>query len=425
MHVRSILPSPAISVVGRHNSGKTTLVERLIAALTQQGLDIGSVKHHGHAGFQIDIEGKDSYRHRQAGATETYIASPGQVAMVATIDGEVECGDLVAYMPGHDLVIVEGYRNSGLPVIEVMRAANPHDELVARAFDEASRAGAPLSTDFVQAARDVCQGSQKEWSEEADLREKAVGARTVAVASDIQLAHQAAARYGIPAFDIDDVAGIAAFLRERFARPRMSVVVQAGGESRRMGRSKATVPFCGSPLISRVVSRVAPVADELVITTNEPENLRFLFQEFPHVALRMARDGYDTRGALPGLCTAFNAAAYPLVSVVACDMVYASARLLAAEYARLSGCDADACIPCNIHGFEPFHGVYRRDVCLDVAQGMMAAGEQRVQDFCHRLRVEPFSRRDVLEAEPGGRCFINANTPEELAKAEQAILEGR
>ena len=61
------IPSPAVAVVGRHNSGKTTLVERLIAELVARGLDVGSVKHHSHAGFDIDYPGKDSYRHGRAG----------------------------------------------------------------------------------------------------------------------------------------------------------------------------------------------------------------------------------------------------------------------------------------------------------------------------------------------------------------------
>ena len=60
------IPSPAVAVVGRHNSGKTTLIERLIAELTGRGLDVGSIKHHSHRGFDIDIPGKDSYRHRAA-----------------------------------------------------------------------------------------------------------------------------------------------------------------------------------------------------------------------------------------------------------------------------------------------------------------------------------------------------------------------
>ena len=58
------IPSPAIAIVGRHNSGKTMLVERLIERLTSFGYDIGSVKHHHREGFEIDIPGKDSYRHR-------------------------------------------------------------------------------------------------------------------------------------------------------------------------------------------------------------------------------------------------------------------------------------------------------------------------------------------------------------------------
>ncbi|MBO4365169.1 MAG: molybdopterin-guanine dinucleotide biosynthesis protein B [Eggerthellaceae bacterium] len=419
-----MLDSPAIAIVGRHNSGKTTLAERLIACLTQQGLDIGSVKHHGHAGFDIDIEGKDSYRHRVAGATETYIAAPGQVAMVSSIDGEMECTDLVRRMPGHDLVIVEGYRNSGLPVIEIMRAANERDELVAQAFDEASRAGVPLSIDFVQAARNGNRGHEG-WTVEEDLAEKAVGARTVAVVTDIPLAVEAAKRYGIPAFGIDDIESIATFVRNGFARPRMTVAIQAGGESKRMGQSKALVPFCGKPLITRLVQRLSPAADELIITTNEPQNLQFLFDEFPHVPLRLVRDDYDQRGALPGLCTAFNAASNPIVAIVACDMIHASARLIAAEYQRLVGCGADACVPCNSHGFEPFHAVYRREACLAAAQRLVAEGQQRAQSMFSVVRVEPFSQQDVLDAEPRGCCFINANTPEELADAERAVLEGR
>ena len=68
------VPSPAIAVVGRHNSGKTTLIEKLIAALVERGHDVGSIKHHSHLGIEVDYPGKDSYRHRAAGAGETVIA---------------------------------------------------------------------------------------------------------------------------------------------------------------------------------------------------------------------------------------------------------------------------------------------------------------------------------------------------------------
>ena len=83
-------PSPAVAIVGRHNSGKTTCIERLIAELVRRGHDVGSIKHHSHKGFDIDYPGKDSYRHRAAGASETIIAAPGQMARIKSLDGELE-----------------------------------------------------------------------------------------------------------------------------------------------------------------------------------------------------------------------------------------------------------------------------------------------------------------------------------------------
>ena len=83
------VPSPAIAVVGRHNSGKTTLVVKLISELASRGFDVGSIKHHSHGDFDIDYPGKDSYRHREAGATDTVIASPNKLARVRTLPREV------------------------------------------------------------------------------------------------------------------------------------------------------------------------------------------------------------------------------------------------------------------------------------------------------------------------------------------------
>ncbi len=148
------IPSPAISFVGRHNSGKTTLIERVIAQLTARGYDVGSVKHHHHSKFDIDHPGKDSYRHRAAGATETVIASPTLMARIKTLDEEVECSEIVRSMPGHDIVVVEGYRKSGLPCIEIMRAENEADANVARVLWKAPNAGFRL----IPISRSFCAG---------------------------------------------------------------------------------------------------------------------------------------------------------------------------------------------------------------------------------------------------------------------------
>jgi molybdopterin-guanine dinucleotide biosynthesis protein A len=101
----------------------------------------------------------------------------------------------------------------------------------------------------------------------------------------------------------------------------LTVSIQAGGASLRMGEDKALKPFLGRPLIQRVVDRLQPIADELIVTTNRPDDYAFL-------GLRLLPDLKPDRGALGGLYTALASAAHPLVAVVACDMPFASPKLI-------------------------------------------------------------------------------------------------
>ncbi len=417
------IPSPAIAVVGRHNSGKTTLVVKLITELTDRGRDVGSVKHHHRLGFEFDIPGKDSYRHRHAGATETVIAAPDQVARVQTLKAELECAEIVRSMPGHDIVIVEGYRKSGLPTIEVMRAANEADAAVAHAFAAGAAKGEPLGTDFTQKSRGDRAFEFEQGSIEADLATKMPTAGTVAVVTDIPEAQKAADIYGIPHFLPDDIHAICTFLEDYYVRPKVSLVIQAGGESRRMGQSKAHVPFTGRPLICRMIDRLSPVADELIITTNEGEKLAFLADEYPELDIRLVPDLHDFRGALPGIHTALEAATHPFVAIVACDMLCASPRLVVAEAITLKESGADAVIPVNKHGYEPFHAMYRKTACLPAVVDLLEEGDKRAQSFFNRINVREFTSSEVKLAEPKGGCFINANTPEELRVIEEAVLQ--
>ena len=417
-------PSPAVAIVGRHNSGKTTFIVQLIAELTARGYDVGSIKHHSHAGFDIDIPGKDSYRHREAGATETIISAPGQVARVKTISGESECSDLVASMPGHDIVLVEGYRKGGMPSIEIMRAANASDAAVASVFAAGARTGLPLGTDFVQLGKHL-QGEGE--ADERLLRElaKAPTGNTVAVITDIPEAIEASEIYCIPAFALDDITSVATFLEKNFVRPKVSLVIQAGGQSRRMGQSKATVLFDGRPLICRLIDRLSQVADELIITTNEGPRLLFLKEEYPDLGIRLVPDLYETRGALPGIATALDAAQNPLVALVACDMIFASANLVRAEAVLMNETLADVVVPVNKYGFEPFHAMYRRDSCREEVLTLLGEGKNRAQDLCatERLQVYRMSTAEVRAAEPMCGCFINANTPDVLQSLESSLVE--
>ncbi|MBW1841756.1 MAG: molybdopterin-guanine dinucleotide biosynthesis protein B [Deltaproteobacteria bacterium] len=111
---------PIISIVGKSKSGKTTLVEKLIPELKKRGYRIGTVKH-AHHGFDMDEEGKDSWRHKAAGAETVIVVSPGRIAMVKDENFQ-KFEALAPYFNEMDLVIVEGFKKRNRPKIEVCRA---------------------------------------------------------------------------------------------------------------------------------------------------------------------------------------------------------------------------------------------------------------------------------------------------------------
>ena len=110
-----------ISIVGRSQSGKTTLIEKLIPELKKRGYKIGTIKHSHHA-FDIDKSGKDSSRHKDAGAEAVIVASPGKIAMFKNEESGSP-DSLLRYFDDIDLVITEGYKKEQKPKIEVVRSA--------------------------------------------------------------------------------------------------------------------------------------------------------------------------------------------------------------------------------------------------------------------------------------------------------------
>jgi molybdopterin-guanine dinucleotide biosynthesis protein B len=117
----------AIGFAGYSGAGKTTLVERLIPLLKAQGRRVSVVKH-AHHRFDIDHPGKDTYRHREAGAFEVVVASDRRLALIREFERPVQLSvhDLIAELdPGVDWVLVEGFRHADLPKIEVWREPAP------------------------------------------------------------------------------------------------------------------------------------------------------------------------------------------------------------------------------------------------------------------------------------------------------------
>jgi len=118
-----------LGVVGRPDSGKTTLIEKLIPEFTRRGLRVGAVKR--VAKFDIDMPGKDSWRHGQAGADAYTVASASKLAFVARRDQEASLEEIVArYFGGYDVVVCEGYRREAPDVVEVFRAGAGYESAV-------------------------------------------------------------------------------------------------------------------------------------------------------------------------------------------------------------------------------------------------------------------------------------------------------
>jgi len=162
---------PAVSFVAKSGTGKTTLLERVIAELKRRNYRVGAIKHDAHS-FNIDHEGKDSYRLTAAGADTTLISSPEKLAVIKKHPASPPIEELIrTYFADVDLVVTEGFKLSGLPKIEVNRAE--------------------------RSATLLCRGEQ-------------VDSTLIAVASDSRL------ELDVPLLDLNDPAGICDFIEGHF-----------------------------------------------------------------------------------------------------------------------------------------------------------------------------------------------------------------
>jgi len=161
---------PIVSIVGKSNSGKTTLLVKLIPILKARGYRVATVKHDVH-GFEMDREGKDTYRHFHCGADGVLISSPEKMALIKRVESESPLGELVErFYPDMDIVLTEGFKSLDMPKIEVFRSS-AHD--------------APLC---------------------------GAGDNRVALASDTPV------EADCPRFDINDAEAISNFIEERFLK---------------------------------------------------------------------------------------------------------------------------------------------------------------------------------------------------------------
>ena len=159
---------PIISIVGKSDSGKTTLIEKLVPELTRRGYRIATVKHDVH-GFEVDREGKDSWRHKQAGAHTVVISSPEKVALIRDVEKDLTLEEIrEKLIQDVDLILSEGYKKDVQPKIEIFRKekhkellCTKEDNLIGIVSDKKFRVG--VSCFFLDDVRGVADFIEKKY----------------------------------------------------------------------------------------------------------------------------------------------------------------------------------------------------------------------------------------------------------------------
>jgi molybdopterin-guanine dinucleotide biosynthesis protein A len=197
------------------------------------------------------------------------------------------------------------------------------------------------------------------------------------------------------------------------------IVIQAGGESKRMGQDKGLTLFLGKPLIQRVYERMKGIADEVIIVTNRPQDYQFL-------GIPFHEDLLPGRGALGGLYTALNFSMErggEITGIIACDMPFASPELMSAARRLLVKKNCDAVIPRTEHGAEPFHAIYRPAICLLAVKAALEADLWKVDSWFPGSHIYFMGAEEYHLYDPLQLAFYNVNTQADLQRAETVARE--
>jgi molybdopterin-guanine dinucleotide biosynthesis protein A len=191
----------------------------------------------------------------------------------------------------------------------------------------------------------------------------------------------------------------------------LTIAIQAGGLSERIGVDKALLPLADIPLIEHVLNRVSGLGDDLLITTNHPES-------FAYLGIRTAPDLLPHSGAVIGLHSALSAAQHDYVLSLGCDMPFLNRNLIE-HMISLTG-KADVIVPFYKGEYEPFHAIYSRN-CIAAIEDMLKENQARMVNIYERVSVFTVSEREINLIDPSGLSFFNINTPEDLVLAEEIL----
>jgi molybdopterin-guanine dinucleotide biosynthesis protein A len=202
----------------------------------------------------------------------------------------------------------------------------------------------------------------------------------------------------------------------REGKALISVIVLAGGQSRRLGLDKSLLEIEGQPLIARTVQTLADLSDDLIVVTNQPERYESLTLE-----ARFVPDEKRGMGSLMGIYSGLKIARHDHALAVACDMPFVNLALLRYMVPLAEG--HDVVIPRVDAFLEPLHCIYGKG-CLPYMARLLDQGRRQIIAFLSEVRVRYVEKQELAVFDPEGLSFVNVNTPQDW-EAVQAMLGPR
>jgi len=197
----------------------------------------------------------------------------------------------------------------------------------------------------------------------------------------------------------------------------LSVVIQAGGNSNRMGTPKSLLPFLGTPLLERIYNILAPIASEVIVVANDERIL-------PDLPVRFTSDTIPGKGAIGGLYTAMEESRCELVAVVACDLPFVNPGILLGGANLLRQTGMDVAVPMLIEDYyEPLHAIYRRETCRQAILHAIQMEKRRLISWYSEVKVLELDEEFCRRHDPRNLAFFNINTPEDFKRAETLAKE--
>lgn len=319
------------AICGAKNTGKTTLITQLIAAFTARGMKVATIKHDGHD-FSADVPNTDTYRHMAAGAYGTAVFSDNKF-MVVKMQPKTPVGEMAALFPEADIILVEGCKSGVYPKMQMLHSGEK-EQLICNQMN------------FVG-----------------------------------YIADGVAEIEGCPCYHRNDVEGIAeVILLEKFIRTELSMIVLAGGKSRRMGRDKADLPYGETTFLEHQIAkgRALGITDILVSGYRGEK-----------CSARVVKDIHIERGPLDGLASTLPQIKNEHCLVLSVDMPHVPLGVLRKLISHSRGSDCAVTILRHGTKFEPLVGVYDCTVAA-TAEQLLKQGRGAVMSLLDEVGYEEY-----------------------------------